>query len=241
MANPTQGDGSIKTMDLKLDVPGVQGRVDATFTAPPRIADRVVCLVLGHGIMNDKDHPLLRDLGAGLAHGPFCSLRFNYPYKQRGSRQVDNRAVLLDTFKAAIAWTRMRLADHETKLVIGGKSLSARMAAALQAQEPLADGMVYLGYPLHKPDSQERLRDEDLYKIIVPQLFAAGEKDPYCHLELLRGVCNRLQGPWELTVIEDAGHSLGVSMEGSDLTSRSVINRLAKKMTDWGETLLQTT
>lgn len=227
----------VQNTDLKLDVTGTHGRVDATFTAPDNIPQDVAAVVLGHGVMNDKDHPLVRLPLERLAEKGVCGLRFNFPFKQRGIKQVDRRPVLLDAFRAAISWMRARLDDRNIRLIIGGKSLGARMAAALQAEDPVADGLAYLGYPLHKPDSQERLRDEDLYRIRAPQLFFAGDKDPFCHLNLLRKVCDRMESRWDLVVIENGDHSLGVSGEGSDERSGQVIDMVTEKMASWSETL----
>ena len=155
----TNDPSAINQTDLKLDVSAAHPRVDATFTSPKEIPAKAVVFVFGHGIMNDKDHALVAKPLVRLAQEGFCGLRFNFPFKQKGSDTVDRRPVLMDTITAAINWVRARLEGHEPKILIGGKSLSARMAAAHQVEHEEAHGLVYLGYPLHRPDSTERLRD----------------------------------------------------------------------------------
>lgn len=224
---------SILKTNLKLDVGPAQPRVDATFTSPQALPEKVVVFVFGHGIMNDKDHPLLAAPLDLLAENGFCGLRFNFPFKQKGVETVDERVVLMETISSAIGWVRTRLEGHELVVIIGGKSLGARMAAAYQAETKEADGLVYLGYPLHRPESTERLRDSDLYKIQVPQLFITGEKDPYCREDLLQKVLDKIASPKNNIIIPDGDHGLGITQSGDDSQSLDIINKVADETGKW--------
>ncbi|GAA1420821.1 hypothetical protein GCM10009640_10670 [Agrococcus citreus] len=42
-----------------------------------------------------------------------------------------------------------------------------------------AAGLLYLGYPLHAPGKPERVRDEHLRDIALPQRFLQGTNDPF--------------------------------------------------------------
>ena len=66
-----------------------------------------------------------------------------------------------------------------------------------------------LGYPLHPPGRPEKIRDAHLYEIEVPMLFVEGTRDPFCPLETLAGVRERLPTS-ELFVVDDGDHSLKV-------------------------------
>jgi len=202
--------------------------VHATYSGPVDDDDLAALCVLGHGIANDKDHALLRDLSMILARRGVGTLRFNYPYKERGAAELDSPEVRFSVFEAAIQAARS-VTSIRVPLVIGGKSLSARMAAALQVTNPVCDGLLYLGYPLHKAGDVSRLRDRDLYEIRVPQLFVEGSADPLCRLDMISSVVERIQGDVTLRVVEGADHSVGVTADGSDEDSRMIIGLIA----DW--------
>ncbi len=200
------------------------------WTAPH--GDARALLVLGHGIANDREHFLLRGLLEDLAERGFAGVRFNYPFKEENRRDLDGKQVQFETFLAAMDVGRRKL-GVDVPLVIGGKSLSARIAAALQAESRVAQGLVYLGFPLHRADATERLKDRHVRMLQVPQLFVAGDRDPLCHLELLRGVLDSLESSWTLHVLEDADHSLGVSAQGDDVRSRETVARIAGWIEDF--------
>lgn len=173
-------------------------------------------LVLAHGANNDLEHPLLAAVAEELAErGIASTLRFNFPYRERGATSPDRPEILELTFRRA----HDLLADDDIcppgALFLGGKSLGARVAAELvsrrhEGEGLLADGLIFLGYPLHAPGRTEKLRTEPLRRIDVPSLFIEGTKDPFCDLELLRPVLDGLNHPPLLHPIENGGHSFEV-------------------------------
>ncbi len=222
---------AIKKTVLKLDVAPAQPRVDAVFTSPESIPEKAVVFVFGHGIMNSKDHPLLVSTLDILAEKGFCGLRYNFPFRQKGNETVDEPSILIETISAAIGWVKTRLDSHDPHVIIGGKSLAARMAAAHQAEHGEAQGLMYLGYPLHRPEATDRLRDSDLYKIKAPQLFITGERDPYCRSDLLAGVLKKISSPVQNIVIPGGDHGLGV--EGDDEKSMEIIQTVVGETGKW--------
>jgi hypothetical protein len=73
--------------------------------------------------------------------------------------------------------------------VIGGHSYGGRVASLLAAAEPaLADGLLLLSFPLHRPGAPETWqgRASHLPGIRCPVLLLSGERDPFARLELLR-------------------------------------------------------
>ena len=118
-------------------------------------------------------------------------------------------------------------------VVLGGKSLGARMAARFQAGNPVARALLYLGFPLHSSRQRDRLRDAALHRVRVPQLFCSGDRDPLCDLGLLEGVLARLRHPWELEVIPGGDHSLSVTDSGDDEKSQVVVARLVEKIAEF--------
>jgi len=168
-------------------------------------------VVIAHGAGRDMTTPLLVAFAGGLSEAGFVTLRFNFPYKEKGKKAPDPASRLYRTWTAAVDFIR----DHEAcapgRLIAAGKSMGGRIAAQMVAEGELkADGLIFLGYPLHPPGRKDKLRDAPLFVINVPMLFFAGTRDALCDLELLTGILNTLTAPWELEVIQGGDHSFNV-------------------------------
>jgi hypothetical protein len=98
-----------------------------------------------------------------------------------------------------------------------------------------AEGLIFLGYPLHPPGKKEKLRDAHLYRITVPMLFFAGTRDSLCDLGLLRGVLERLAAPCRLETIEGGDHSFRVP-KAAGLPEREVHRRITEHTRRWLQT-----
>ena len=77
------------------------------YQGPARGADRAV--LLAHGAGTDLDAAPLRVVADALADAKIPSLRFNYPYKDRGGKAPDRPPVLLDATRTAIAKSHARI------------------------------------------------------------------------------------------------------------------------------------
>ena len=126
-------------------------------------------MILAHGAGTDMSNPLLVAFHEGLAKCGFLTVRFNFPYKERGGRAPDRKPVLEACFRGVIDQV---CADYRpAQIVIGGKSLGGRMASHLAAGDLAVDGLVFLGYPLHPSGKPDRLRTAHLSSIVAPMLF----------------------------------------------------------------------
>jgi predicted alpha/beta-hydrolase family hydrolase len=170
-------------------------------------ADTIV--VLAHGAGNDMTAPLLVAVADGLAHHGFPTVRFNFPYKERGGRAPDPAPVLERCYRSVLAQLRADRVLGARRLVIGGKSLGGRMASHLAAAGEAVDGLLFLGYPLHPAGRPEQLRAAHLARIRAPMLFLAGTRDALCRLDRLRGVLGGLPNA-ALHVVDDGDHSFAV-------------------------------
>ena len=77
----------------------------------------------------------------------FDVVRFNFPYREKGSGRPDPMPVLKATVAEAAARARSELAPR--KLIIGGRSMGGRAASMLAADGFECDGLLLLAYPLH--------------------------------------------------------------------------------------------
>jgi predicted alpha/beta-hydrolase family hydrolase len=173
-----------------------------------RLAD--VALVLGHGAGNDMNNPLLSFVHEALARLGVMTVKFNFPYKERGGKAPDRTPLLEATWQAVIRAVRADEQLAPGRLFCGGKSMGGRIASQLVADGEACAGLVFLGYPLHPPKRPEKLRAEHLSRVGCPMLFIQGTRDALCDLALLGQVLKRVHSPVVLHVIEGGDHSFNV-------------------------------
>jgi hypothetical protein len=153
-------------------------------------------------------HDFMEFFAEGLAAAGHLVVRFNFAYAERGRRAPDKQPVLEETYRAVIEHVRSTMSPE--RLVVGGKSMGGRIASHVVASGIDADGLVFLGYPLHPPGKPDRIRDAHLYDVKVPMLFVEGTRDPFCPLQTLEKVRAEITAPNELFVVDDGDHSLKV-------------------------------
>ena len=205
------------TMGAQYTRTNVVIRVDATtsvsgvLAAPAPGAGRArAAVVLGHGAGADMNQAFLSAVHEGLAARGALALKFNFAYTEARRRVPDPPARLLATYRAAVAWLDAQPAARGLPRILGGKSMGGRIASHVVAEGDAADGLLFLGYPLHPPGKPEKLRDAHLSSIRAPMLFVTGTRDELCDLERLRPVLERLGRRATLALIEDGDHSFHV-------------------------------
>jgi hypothetical protein len=133
-------------------------------------------------------------------------VRFNFPYRDKGSMRPDPMPVLKEAIAAAAAAARV---GEGRKLLIGGRSMGGRAASMLAADGFGCDGLLLFAYPLHPAGHPEKLRDAHLAKIGVPVLCFNGTRDALCTRELMDAAVGRLPN-WRMCWLEGADHSFRV-------------------------------
>ena len=165
-------------------------------------------VIIAHGAGKDMNHPLLVFFAEGLARFGFLSMRFNFPYKEKGKKAPDPQNKLERTWMSALAYFQKESDLSSDRIFAAGKSMGGRIASQLVAEGRLpVGGLILLGYPLHPPGRKEKLRDAHLPDIEIPMLYFAGTRDSLCDLELLKSVLKRLKAPIHLEVIDGGDHS----------------------------------
>lgn len=183
---------------------------DGLWRGPRRGADRAV--LLAHGAGSDSRAPVLVAVADALAAAGIPSLRFDFPYRQRGARAPDRPPVLAAAVRdAAVALARRSRLPPE-RLVLGGRSMGGRVcslvvAGADGAPALPAAGLALLGYPLHPPGKPERLRIEHFPQVRVPVLFASGTRDAFGSPDELRRHARRIEGTVTWHWVEDGDHA----------------------------------
>ena len=95
------------------------------------------------------NHSFMASVSAGLADRGIATLRYQFPFMERGSKRPDSPRVARTAVRAAIAMAASLMPD--TPLFAGGKSFGGRMTSQAQAESalPQVRGLIFLGFPLH--------------------------------------------------------------------------------------------
>jgi len=165
-------------------------------------------VVLGPGAGGDRRTRLLVQLAEALAASGRQAVLYNFPYSDRGRGAPDPPDVLERAARAAGDYARSEL--RARTVILGGKSMGGRIASQAVAKGAAAEGLVFLGYPLHAPGRTDTLRDRHLPQIAVPMLFVQGTRDAFARWDLLEPVLQRLAPRVTLHRVEGGDHSFGV-------------------------------
>lgn len=204
-------------------------KVSGLLLAP---ADASACYVLAHGAGAGMAHPFMEAVAKGLAERDIATLRYQFPYMERGSKRPDTPKLAQATVRAAVAEAARRLPD--IPLFAGGKSFGGRMTSQAQAAEPMPGvrGLIFLGFPLHPAGKPSDERAAHLADVKVPMLFLQGSRDDLAQLDLLRPLVKRLGRRATLQVFEDADHSFHVPAR-SGRKDAEVLGDLLDRMAEW--------
>jgi predicted alpha/beta-hydrolase family hydrolase len=165
-------------------------------------------VVLGHGAGGNRRTGLLLRVAEALAASGRRAVLYNFPYSERGVRAPDPPE-LLETTSTAVG-EHARAALGASKVVHGGKSMGGRIASQAAAKGARADGLVFLGYPLHPPGRSQSRRDRHLPQLPCPMLFLQGTRDAFARWDLIEALVERLGERATLHRIEGGDHSFAV-------------------------------
>lgn len=203
--------------------------VSALWLQPPQ---PVATYVFAHGAGADMNHSFMASLSQALAERSVATLRYQFPFTERGSKRPDSPAVAQAAVRAAVAAARERLPG--TPLFAGGKSFGGRMTSQAQAAGALPGvrGLVFVGFPLHPAGKPGVERAAHLADVRVPMLFLQGTRDELADPALLRGVVDGLGDLATLHVEDDADHAFHVRAR-SGRNDAQVVQALAQAVAAW--------
>jgi predicted alpha/beta-hydrolase family hydrolase len=165
------------------------------------------CLMIAPGAGAGMEHPFMAEMAAELDALGIATLRYQFPYMERGGRRPDPPALCHATVRAA-AQVCASLARGLPRFA-GGKSFGGRMTSQAQAANPLDGirGLAFIGFPLHPPGKPSAERGAHLDDVRVPMLFLQGTRDEFATLSLLQALMIRLGSRATLGLFKDANHS----------------------------------
>ena len=214
----------------QLDIPvGSAGTVSARLIHPAKAR---ACFVFAHGAGAGMTYSFMEAAAQGLAERGVASLRYQFPYMEKGSKRPDPSAIAHAAVRAAVAEAARRCAG--LRLIAGGKSFGGRMTSQAQALAPLdgVDGLAFFGFPLHPAGKPSDDRAEHLAGIEIPMLFLQGTSDKLAELRLLEPVVRKLGRRATLHRVEGADHSFHVPAR-SGRNDREVLDEILDAFARW--------
>ena len=188
--------------------------------------------VCAHGAGGSMDDRAMRAASGAMQAAGLSVVRFNFPYRERGSGRPDPMPLLTETVAAAAAFARAELAPR--RLILGGRSMGGRAASMLASEGFACDGLVLLAYPLHPPRQPDKLRVAHLSRIAVPVLAISGTRDEFCTRELMERSIEPLGVRWTMHWLEGADHGFHVLKRSgrSDGDVRAEVTRTTARWLD---------
>ena len=201
----------------------------STLWESPRKAK--ACYVLAHGAGAGMSHAFMQSVATALVERQIATLRFQFPYMEKGSKRTDSPKLCHATIRAAVSYAREKT---DVPLIAGGRSFGCRMASQAQADEPLPGvvGLAFLGFPLHPPKVPSDERAEHLDDVKIPMLFLQGTRDELADSTLLKALVKRLGKRATLKLYEDGDHSFHVRAR-SGHTDAEVFETMMNDLAAW--------
>jgi predicted alpha/beta-hydrolase family hydrolase len=198
----------------------------------------LACYVLAHGAGAGMEHPFMSRVARGLAERRIATLRYQFPYMERGSRRPDLPKVAHAAVRAAVAEASRRL--PKLPLIAGGKSFGGRMTSQAQALAPLPGvvGLAFLGFPLHPAGKPAIERAQHLADVQVPMLFMQGTRDDMAEAGLIESVVDALRSRASLYWVSDGDHSFHVPAK-SGRTDGDAMAAALDALHDWLERIAE--
>ena len=190
------------------------------------------CFVFAHGAGAGMAHEFMERVSAGLCDRGVATLRYQFPYMEKGGRRPDAPAMAHATVRIAVA--EAARCCPGLALFAGGKSFGGRMTSQAQAIAPLAGvrGLAFLGFPLHPAGKPSDARAKHLSDVAVPMLFLQGTRDKLAELPLLEPVVRRLGTSASLHPVAEADHSFHVPARPGR-NHREVMSEIIQTLSDW--------
>lgn len=218
-----------------ISIPVGDGQVSGLLLRPPNAK---ALYLFAHGAGAGMNHRAMESNAQGLAQRGIATLRYQFPYMEKGGGRPDPPRIAHSAVRAAAA-EAVRLAG-DLPIYAGGRSFGGRMTSQAQADEPLPNvrGLAFLGFPLHPAGKPGIERAKHLARVKVPMLFVSGERDALAQVDLLRPVVTGLGKQATLHLIRHADHSFKVAAK-SGRTSADAEAEVLDTLGNWVASLLR--
>ena len=218
---------AVSPQQLKIEVDGANAVSALLLPSAAR-----ACFIFAHGAGAGMTHEFMAQVAAGLYDHGIATLRYQFPYMEKGSKRPDAPPLAHATVRAAV--TEAARCCPGCVLVAGGKSFGGRMTSQAQASAALAGvrGLAFLGFPLHPAGKPSDVRARPLTDIDVPMLFIQGTRDKLAELSLLEAMIKQLGESASLHLVQQADHSFHVPAR-SGRNARDAMSEVVSTLSAW--------
>jgi uncharacterized protein len=199
---------------------------------PPTAGEQRAVFVCAHGAGGHRNDRAMSGVAMALRARGFGIVRFNFFYREQGSRRPDAMPRLQSCIDAVVGRTREEI--DPAHLIIGGRSMGGRAASMMAASGYACDALLLLAYPLHPAGQPEKLRDAHLPQIHVPVLCVNGTRDALCRRDLMERALGSVNTEWTMHWLDGADHSFRV-LKSSGRTDDDVLRETADASERWLE------
>jgi uncharacterized protein len=224
----------VKVTDSKsLKIAIGDASISALLTKP---SSARACYVFAHGAGAGMTHAFMANVATGLAERGIATLRYQFPYMEKGGKRPDPPGIAHAAVRAAVA--EAARACPGLPLIAGGKSFGGRMTSQAQAKQPLPGvrGLAFFGFPLHATGKPSSERAAHLADIKIAMLFLQGTNDKLAELSLLKPVVQSLGARATVHLVDGADHSFHVPAR-SGRKDAEVMVELLDTFAKWSETV----
>jgi uncharacterized protein len=219
---------AMKSETSTVEISESIGKVSALTMSPKNLK---AVVVLAHGAGAGMKHRFMEDIAVNLAEFAIATVRYNFPYMEKGSRRPDVPAVAEKTVGAVLNYSQEKF--QNIPVFLGGKSFGGRMSSQFISKHnpPIVKGIIFFGFPLHPPGKPDTQRAEHLKSIITPLLFLQGTNDALANMQLIEETCSKLSNA-TLVKFEGADHSFKIKKQDA-------VQALAIETNQWIEMILK--
>lgn len=197
-----------------------------------RPAQARACFVFAHGAGAGMTHSFMEAVASGLCERGVATLRYQFPYMEKGGKRPDPPVIAHAAVRAAVA--EAGRCCPGLPLIAGGKSFGGRMTSQAQAAAPLdgVRGLAFLGFPLHPAGKPSSDRATHLADVHIPMLFLQGTRDNLAEVALIEPVVRSLGPQASLHLVDGADHSFHVPAR-SGRNDRDVMSEVLDAFAGW--------
>ena len=220
----------LASAEWRVDVAGepTTARFDPATTEAASPAQGV--FVCAHGAGGHMADRAMERLTRVLRSRGLHIVRFNFLYREKGSRRPDPMPRLMTCVTAVVERVRQELTPE--RLFLGGRSMGGRAASMLAAEGFACEGLLLFAYPLHPAGKPGQLRDAHLPAIQVPVLCFNGTRDELCTVELMNRALERVHSDWTMHWLAGADHSFHV-LKSSGRNDDAVLEEVGDVTARW--------
>ena len=115
--------------------------MSAVLSGPDQLSDsNKTGVIIAHGAANDMNNSLIVAVADSLVAAGYITLRFNFPYKEKGRKSPDTEQTLIRTWQGAVTHLLNNERFPVDRVVAAGKSMGTHCIPDGRCQSNVCEG-----------------------------------------------------------------------------------------------------